>query len=564
MLFIKLTDFDILPILKQKMGSSRYDEGKSKGIDDPVMVIKNLLNYVEDRRIDQYIFNEAPGYRDYYRAMYDKYFNDPLIDKALLSKEHTEETINSYLFRLINLHNKNTKLDALKGLREIYNIIDLKNIDRLKSTEDAFNISLKVYDEIMKWLSDGDDRNSYDNEKSSMNDGEGGEVELSDEEFDQMLDNMDVSDSGSSSSGKGKKVKLTDEQRKKLEKKFKKQKDFLDGDVRKKSVSKSEKKSLDTIDKSGSELQTVGADKADNGSYNNEGVSCVVVKKLTYDLLTSREFPLSNYSYYSNELTEYVADEVAAGIKLGTLVGKKLTIRGEDRTTIYNRQRIGKIDKRMISSLGFGNENVFSFKEVDRYKKANLHVSIDASGSMNGIKWSQTITNVVALCKAIDMIPSLNIQVSIRTTQNGLPYIVMAYDSRVDTFSKVKKIFPYLTATGTTPEGLCFEAIMKEFISKNGDIDSYFLNISDGEPYFSGDGFYYSGYSAEVHTRKMIKMIESKGINTLSYFVSERTTPYQSDIDSFKNMYGKGASFIDVTNVGQIVKTMNKLFLKKN
>jgi len=28
-------------------------------------------------------------------------------------------------------------------------------------------------------------------------------------------------------------------------------------------------------------------------------------------------------------------------------------------------------------------------------------------------------------------------------------------------------------------------------------------------------------------------------------------------------MYGKGASFIDVTNISQISKTMNALFLKK-
>jgi hypothetical protein len=31
----------------------------------------------------------------------------------------------------------------------------------------------------------------------------------------------------------------------------------------------------------------------------------------------------------------------------------------------------------------------------------------------------------------------------------------------------------------------------------------------------------------------------------------------------FKDMYGNGASMIDVTNVNQITKTMNKLFLQK-
>jgi len=67
------------------------------------------------------------------------------------------------------------------------------------------------------------------------------------------------------------------------------QKDFLDGDVQKQEVSKDQNKSLNTIDKSGSELQTVGSEKNDDGSYTNEGVSCIVVKKLTYELLNSDE-----------------------------------------------------------------------------------------------------------------------------------------------------------------------------------------------------------------------------------------------------------------------------------
>ena len=61
-------------------------------------------------------------------------------------------------------------------------------------------------------------------------------------------------------------------------------------------------------------------------------------------------------------------NEVQKGIQLGTMLGKKLQVRGEDRTTVFNRQKVGKIDRRMISSLGFGNENVFQFTELDSYK----------------------------------------------------------------------------------------------------------------------------------------------------------------------------------------------------
>ena len=40
------------------------------------------------------------------------------------------------MFRIINLTNKNTNLSSLNGLREIWKTIDLKNISRLKTTED--------------------------------------------------------------------------------------------------------------------------------------------------------------------------------------------------------------------------------------------------------------------------------------------------------------------------------------------------------------------------------------------------------------------------------------------
>jgi len=258
----------------------------------------------------------------------------------------------------------------------------------------------------------------------------------------------------------------------------------------------------------------------------------------------------------------YYQEQVDAGIKLGTMLGKKLQVRGEDRTTVFNRQKVGRIDKRMISSLGFGNENVFQFTEIDSYKKANLHISVDASSSMGGDKWKKTMINTVAICKAVDMIPNLNVQVTFRCTQDNKPYIVMAYDSRVDKFSKIKQMFPALGPSGTTPEGLCFEAIQKEFVPINNDLDSYFLNISDGQPYFPGQGFYYSGDSAEKHTNKMVKMIESMGIQTLAYFIGDGYSG-GSDERSFKRMYGKGAKMIDVTNVNQITKTMNQLFLTK-
>ena len=604
---IKLSDFKLLNDIYNLVPQHIKDGAIKKGIHNPISVIKDLWNVVEDRRIDRFVFDSAPGYRDYYRAMYDKYFNDKLIDKALLSDEHTEECVESYMFRIINLHNKNTDLNALKGLKEIYKVIGLGSINRLKNSLDAFNIALKVFQIIMANLpssENGEDGNSNQNGEGESQNGEGQGAgsneprEMTDDEFEDfsngmngsapMSGDMDSQPTGgngmevdnlpenmeggkptdSSKGGKEtEKVQLSDRQKDLLKKKIENQKKFMDGDIRKKTISKKESENLDSIDESGSEIVSVGSGLDNGWGTVTKGVQCIVVKKLTQSLLESEMFPMTSNNYWNTSedgpIKRYYESEVMEGIKIGTILGKKLQVRGEDRNTIFNRQKHGKIDRRMISSLGFGNENVFQYIETDSYKKANLHISIDASGSMSGEKWSKTLTNVVALCKAVDMIQNLSIQVSFRTTSNNTPYIVMAYDSRTDKFSKVKQMFPTLNAGGTTPEGLCFEAIMKNFLSANNDMDSYFLNISDGDPYFGTSSFYYSGEVAYQHTRKMVKQIEAMGIKTLSYFVEQWAREGSEPSDGFKKMYGKGAKLIDVTNVSQITKTMNQLFLEK-
>jgi hypothetical protein len=603
---IKLSDFKVLKDIYNIVPTHITDGAIKKGIMNSVSIIKDLWNVVEDRRIDKFVFDSAPGYRDYYRAMYDKYFNDKLIDKALQSDEYTEESVDSYMFRIINIHNKNTDLTALKGLRDIYKTIGLGSIDRLKSSLDAFNVALTMFQTIMSNLptsesEEGDGDGSNDQQSEQPQNGNGGNGsdeprEMTEEEFDDLMNSVDgespTGGSDESPTGSGgmeldnvpdemgtpsdstntdetettEKVKLSDRQKQLLQKKIQKQKDFLDGDIKKKKITKKDNSDVEAIQESGSEVTSVGSGIESYYGNHQKGTKCIVVKRLTQSLLESSIFPMSYNNWNVEEngpIDKRHTDAVNDGIRIGTMLGKKLQVRGEDRNTIFNRQKYGKIDKRMISSLGFGNENVFQYMETDSYKKANLHVSIDASGSMNGGKWTNTMTNVVALCKAVDMIQNLSIQVTFRTTSGEIPYIVMAYDSRSDKFSKVKQMFPSLNVGGTTPEGLCFEAIMKNFLGSNNDMDSYFLNISDGEPYFGNNDLYYSGEPAYQHTRKMVKQIEGMGIQTLSYFVDDYVREGQEPSNGFKTMYGKGAKLIDLKNVSQITKTINGLFLQK-
>lgn len=604
---ILLSDFKLL----QKMNSLIPQELKDKALTKNINAwavndhIKNLCNIVEDRRIDNFIYTKAPGYREYYLKLYDFYFNDKIVDKALKDGEYTNEDIESYMFRLINLVNSNTTLGALKGLRKIYGMIDLKNIGRLKSTKEVLDLCYEIYDVIL----DNIEVQETGNQTQEGQQGEGGE---GGEEGDGNAQNMegdsdeensggsgmsssadggepmDGSDDGSGKDGESGDGKESDKdsdggnasnkkpsnlsatQKRQLDKAIKKQKDFLDGKLKKKTITKQLESEITSVDSQGAEITHV-ADNFTNGHGKNKGVDVIIIKNLTKQMMESNTFHMAycstNWKTNEKELRRNLSEsDFLQAETMGTVMGKKLQVRNESRETIFNRQLVGRMDKRMISSLGFGNEHVFFTKEIDAYKKANLHISVDASGSMSGTKWRKTMTNVVALAKAVSMIPNLEIQISFRTTSGELPYIVIAYDSRVDKFIKVKTLFQYLRPGGTTPEGLAFEGVMKQMVGSTTDVESYFLNISDGEPYFHGKGYNYQGYYASKHTKKMVDKIEAMGIKVMSYFVSE----YSGDVDAtsgsgkvFKDCYGRAANYINVTNVNEVVRTMNKLFMNK-
>lgn len=564
---IVLTDFELMP--KYNAPNDMFDNfTKAAGLDPAAItsvdvhknkeqlfdVVKSLVNFVEDRRIDQYIYNTCPGYRDYYRALYDEYFYDTTIDKGLKSDEFTDETLQSYMFRIINITNQNTDLNKLKGLKEIYQLLDLKNIGRLKSTKDSLDVAEQITNVILKNILVDINK---DGKGGGSDKGENGNGEP--EEIDDLGDNFELGEADDSEGSKP--VKLSANAMKQLEKAIKKQKDFVNNNLKKKSITKKENDTLNQIAESGTDMQSVGDTKLENGGYIKP-VQCIVSKKMTESLMKDSNFPFAYWHEYDNKWSGWNEETLRRGLVMGTILGKRIAVRSEERETINPRQKNGRIDKRMVAALGYDYVNVFNTKEVDRFKKVMLHITLDGSGSMSGTLWNDALAVAIALCKAASMVSNLNVQVSIRGTWGNKPYMCVAYDSRFDKFEKVKRLFPALQANGTTPEGLCYQAIMKHFVESNKDMDSYLLNICDGEPSFSNDQCSYSGHNALLHTKKMIGQVKDLGIKVMSYFVGDSYGHGRSQ-DNFKVMYGSDSKFIDVKQVVPIVKTMNELFMKK-
>src|SRR5210317_697761 len=554
--------------------------------------LKSLLNYVEDRRIDNHIYTTAPGYRGYYESMYDKYFHANVIDKGLQSGEKRTEDWESYMFRIINITNTNRDLDALKGLREIWNVLDLRNISRLKSSWDALDVAGQILMIVEKNLEvagsssssngEGEPKDGEENGNAPMSgdaetqptNGNGMSGEGQGESSSSNSDDGQESNDQSTQSGQprgegnphgagGQYDPLSDRQKKMLDNAIKKQEEFMDGEITKKKVSKGDKNKIEQLDKADikSEITGKGFNK-NNWSVGSNGVQTYIINNMTRGLIDSGMVGMLSNSQWVYERNETA---IKRGVQLGTLLGKKLKTRNEERVLTTPRMKSGKLSARMIHEIGLGNFDIFEQTLINKSTPAILHISIDASSSMSGKKWTSTQTAAVAIAKAASMTENIDVVISYRGVyyspgnwSNVQPLMLIAYDSRKDKFSKIKQLFKYIQYDGTTPEGLCYEAILKEITKTKNGTDSYLINFSDGYPGFDNSEISYGGTAARNHTAAQVKKMKQAGVNVLSYFVSDYDASYGSD--GFRQMYGKDAEFIDTNNMNQLAKTLNKKF----
>ena len=263
--------------------------------------------------------------------------------------------------------------------------------------------------------------------------------------------------------------------------------------------------------------------------------------------------------------SNYTGNEhVMKGIRLGKILGKKLQVRNEERSLKSTRLETGKIDRRLISQLGYNNANVFHKIVTDRYKDYFIHISIDASGSMySHNKFENAITSAVAIAQAASMTTGIRVQISLRGTSNlgrsnqntDRCTTIIAYDSKTDKMSKIRNLFEYLTTFGMTPEGVAFKSIERQIVQDANGCECIFINYSDGYPTHMGR----YGSTPADYTRLVMKQFREQGISILSYFI----TAHGVNLTKFKEMYGNDAEHIDPQNMLQVSRTINSKFLEK-
>lgn len=556
---IKLTDFQILPnlygvlrelgLLTDELDSQIYNHRDE---------FRGLLNYIEDRRIDRYVYTTSPGYKGYYQSLYDRYFNDKVIDKMLQSDEYRDLTLESYFSRIINLVNEHSDLSALPDLRNIHNII-FSEVPKMTSTTDALRTTVKVWELIMKNIEKGQEPNSENDES--------GESEQSDENHDngaessnqqgQSQDNSDdqsdsPSQDGGDESDNQPREKLTPHQQRMLPKKLEKQRKFLQGDIQKGRISKELSETVKSLQSPNTEIKEIEYDSDWRG-------------KVTTEVIVLHGITESNFNIFENMINKrtdgYHSDEVNKGILLGKKLGKKLQIRNRERQTDINRQKKGRIEKRRLHAIGAGDHNIFYQSLIEKHSDAFLHLSIDGSGSMAGDKFKNSLISAVAIAQMGTM-TNIDVQISFRYTEmfgnTQKPVMWVAYDSRKQSIKDIKKYFHRFVWNGLTPEGLCFESIMKQLPTGTDSFKTYFINYSDGSPYFEN----YGGDAAVTHTKKQVEKIRENGYTVLSFFISDYGGS-DNEKNNFKTMYGKGAAFIDPTSLPNLVKQLQTMFINE-
>ena len=597
---IAYTDFSLF---KTPGGYQAYTLAETKfaeivnntdGIDSITMdekkyaIIKDLLNWIEDRRIDYKIYSMAPGYRMYYESMYAKYFNDKVIDTALIGRAKVKENWDCYMFHIINFTNVNRKLDSLVKLRDVWNLIDLGNIQRLTSTLDALTLSCEVYkliapavmsvelEEVEQIFKDTEATDGESDHNTLPGSGGSGN------EDDDSQDNGDSPGGGGSGDEddvlgdedeEGDDIpELSDKDKAKLEKAIEAQREFLNGSQKKTGkLSKSQAQLVNAMRESGTETREVNTSL--DGKTNP--ITTVVIKKLTPGVIAAMPNLFANraadiiqgtYSIDSHAASEARKNDAAVvrGLILGKQLGNKLQLRNADRSLKSTRLAAGKIDRRLVAQLGFDNVNVFHRIVTDRFKNYFIHISIDASGSMGGNKLHQAITSAVAVAQAASMTTGIRVQISVRGTnsQSGGTercVTIYAYDSAHDKMSKIRNYFKYLSVYGCTPEGLAFKSIEKDLRADARGDELIFINYSDGAPTnVSGCGYSYNGVT---FTKKVIGEMREIGMNVISYFIYENCVN-DSDRKNFKTMYGPDSQFIRPDSVVDIAKTINQKFLE--
>jgi len=536
--------------------------------------VHNITNALEDRRIDSEVYRRAPGYRPYYQSMYDHHWNAKDIAKAIIRTESLRvPTIDSYMFRIINITNPAIKYMMDKHLpefRKIYDTFGLNNILRFSNpdgtvkAEELVNCAMDIYQIILDNKVDVD---------APQQQNQSGDVDGDSIADDNLVDSSDSSD-GDDNGTQSTQSQMSDENIEKavanelgknnlgksdpnVDKIMQEMIDFLNGNTKKKKITKKMDQAVKTMEESDIVVSSI--------MINGQTYPYIRVPRLTAS--SKSVLPLSMFSSWKHNNS----DLVRSGRRLGQIMVDRIKIRHDSNETKFSRRPLGKIDRRLIHSLGTDNHNVFFNKVVQDYKNSIIYLTVDCSSSMYGRKWDESVILTTGLAYAATKINNFDVVVNLRYGLDSIWSINM-FDSRREPFSHFERWMSDFIPQNTTPESIVYD-IEKDFIEglKTTDNNVYFITMTDGGANYTPAGRnrwsyedYHNGEGAYRHCRQMLKRFREAGIECLSYFICTTGKYYRGDYEetAFKSSYGKDGVMIPMDNFSMISKTLNDLLTR--
>ena len=495
---VLLTDFDYLnkekgTVLKRIYNIPEEDHDN----------VFTLINFVEDKRIDNFVYSTAPGYQYYYEELYRKSFYNKIVDENLQNDVFKTPSWDAYFFRIINIFNRNSDLDALPGLREVCDLLTYNRINMLESTRDSVKVAVDIYHIIKKYIEEEEEKEDGDDNK---------------------LDNQEY----------------------KTREHVDRQKNFINSQYRKKRVHKKVKDQVNKLANSDTKINNYSLSQ-------NTSIPTLITKDW-------EEYFTGPFGHNEEAVNKglFLGKQLLKKLKVRNTVKKDIF-----ENQKKGKLNPSKLYQAPFSKNLFYRIEKEDYKNTFIHISLDLSGSMRGEKLTQTIQTAVAIAYAACNMKGFDVEISLRGTIDPNKSKsmhssNQVPVLAYAFNSKKDSIKKLQR-FKKLITCGMTPEGICLDQVRKDLPSSSYYQEVYLVNISDGLPNISSASYSFS--TAINHTAKIVNEYKKDNIGLLSYFIHDTWDKTQKSEGTFKKMYGKSAKYIDINNISLVANSINNLLL---
>jgi Mg-chelatase subunit ChlD len=180
------------------------------------------------------------------------------------------------------------------------------------------------------------------------------------------------------------------------------------------------------------------------------------------------------------------------------------------------RQLQGRIDQRFVwRNTAKGDVDIFKERRLPSPTKLDVHLLVDASGSMMGARACRAQDMAATLVDAFKRIPTIRVHVWQHHALNGQTTIVRVFEPGMPA-DKIRKMTS--NSGGGNADGFALEAVgMRAVSQQRPDTKSMVIVISDGLPSVTG-----VGATADIHehSKMVADTLRKKGVEVIAVAIA--------------------------------------------